>query len=735
MSKDKAVPWYGRITRWGQTNITEIDPTRYDIDFWREHWRRTRTQGVILNAGGIVAYYRPSLFPLTWYAEHLGSRDLFGELVEAARKDGLAVFARMDSNRVHEPFFVEHPDWMAVDAQGKPYMIGGLYVTCIDSPYYEEYLPAVLKEIAQRYHPDGFTDNSWTGGDRSHISYSVHSRRRFRDASGMDLPKKPDWGDQAYRKWIKWSYARRLEVWEINNRATREAGGKDCIWVGMTGGDMAGEGSRFRDYKGICERTPLIMLDSQSRQHAGGFAQNGETGKMIHGLLGWDSLVPESMAMYEHSHLPFRVASKSAPEARMWALEGFAGGIQPWWHHIGAYHEDRRQYSTAEPLFGWHAANDQFLVGRRPVASVGVVWSQDDIDFYGRDDAQALWRQPWMGVTRAMIRARIPYLPVHADHIARDASGLQVLVLANVGGLSDSQCAQIRRFVEAGGSVVATGETSLYDEWGERRPDFALADLLGVRNLGAFHGHHHRLQASWDDWVQHTYLRLTPELRAGVYGPHVSSEPAAKGARHPLLAGLEETDIVPFGGRLEVVEAAADAQVAATYVPPFPIFPPELSWMRNPKSTLPALVAREHPSGGRIVYMAADLDRCFGRDTLPDHALLIANAIRWAAKDSIPLRVEGRGLLDCHLYTQGPRLILHVLNLTATETKPLHELIPVGPTKISLRWAGKAAPAARLLVPGASSAPVQAALRDGWAELTIDSIEDHQVVVMEETKR
>ena len=57
------LPWYRRTLRWGQTNITEIDPTRYDIGWWRKQWKRTHTQGVIINAGGIVAYY-PSRVPL-----------------------------------------------------------------------------------------------------------------------------------------------------------------------------------------------------------------------------------------------------------------------------------------------------------------------------------------------------------------------------------------------------------------------------------------------------------------------------------------------------------------------------------------------------------------------------------------------------------------------------------------------------------------------------------------------
>src|SRR5215471_4855351 len=56
-------PWYRRTFRWGQTNLAENDPPTCDVAWWREYWKRTRTQGVIINAGGIVAYY-PSRYPL-----------------------------------------------------------------------------------------------------------------------------------------------------------------------------------------------------------------------------------------------------------------------------------------------------------------------------------------------------------------------------------------------------------------------------------------------------------------------------------------------------------------------------------------------------------------------------------------------------------------------------------------------------------------------------------------------
>src|SRR5437899_2527676 len=138
-SPDKRAPWHRRAFRWGQTNITERDPTRYDIAWWREYWKRTQVQGVIINAGGIVAYY-PSRFPLHQRAEFLGDRDLFGQLARAAHEDGLAVLARMDSNRAHEEFYRAHPDWFAVDADDKPIRAGELFVGCIHGPYYEQWI-------------------------------------------------------------------------------------------------------------------------------------------------------------------------------------------------------------------------------------------------------------------------------------------------------------------------------------------------------------------------------------------------------------------------------------------------------------------------------------------------------------------------------------------------------------------------------------------------------------------
>ncbi len=729
LNQGDQLPWYSRITRWGQTNITETDPPTYDVKWWREYWKRTSVQGIIVNAGGIVAYY-PSKVPLHRQAHYLGGRDLFGELCKSAHEDGLAVFARMDSNRAHEEFYNAHPGWFAVNASGKPFKAGELFITCINSPYYEIHIPQIITEIARLYHPEGFTDNSWSGLGRESICYCDNCRNKFRDKYGLDLPVKVDWNDKIYRQWIKWSYERRIEIWELNNRTSRSAGGDYCIWAGMNSGSISGQCQSFRDYREICKRAAIIMLDSQARNDAEGFQQNSITGKLIHGLLGWDKLIPESMAMYQAGRPTFRLSAKPANEARMWMYEGIAGGIQPWWHHVGAYHEDRRMYKTAEPVMAWHRANEEFLISRQPVSTVGVVWSQLNMDFFGRDRGEYLAELPWRGITQALIRSRIPFTPIHADDIERDADRSSLLVLPNLGSMSDDQVMSVRKFVEKGGSLFATGVTSLYDEWGEQRNDFALSDILGAHlpdDVEEFNKQNSAIQSTE---VLHTYLRLHPELRRNNDGPHNDSEPPLGGKRNAVLKGFELTDILPFGGSISRLITDKDREIPLTFIPAFPIYPPETAWMRIPKTGIPGLLLKTLPGGAKIAFMPADIDRQYARFNLPDHGALLQNIFMWALNDKLPLVIEGKGLIDCNLYRQKSRLILHIVNLTnmAAWRQPMEELIPAGPFKIKIFIPEKGPSCnVKFLVSGSD---IKTAVNSNWCEFVINEIRDHEVVVL-----
>ena len=282
--------------------------------------------------------------------------------------------------------------------------------------------------------------------------------------------------------------------------------------------------------------------------------------------------------------------------------------------------------------------------------------------------------------------------------------------------------------------MFATGDSSLYDEWGEPRPDYGIADILRAHRVSdtpKLPGTSERRRASGDRFAPdgHTYLRLSPEMRAKVNGPKSGDEPPVTGARHAVLKGFDETDIIPYGGTLSPLRLAADVTVPLTFIPPFPTYPPETSWMRQPKTDIPALVLSQHGSS-RVAFMPADIDRRYAREHLPDHGDLLKNVVRWAVGEDLPLMVEGRGMIDCHLYKQGERLLLHLINLTSAGTwrAPVEELIPVGPIKVSLRIPGQITNRnARLLV---SNATRPVTISQGRGIIEIGSILDHELLVI-----
>jgi hypothetical protein len=195
------------------------------------------------------------------------------------------------------------------------------------------------------------------------------------------------------------------------------------------------------------------------------------------------------------------------------------------------------------------------------------------------------------------------------------------------------------------------------------------------------------------------------------------------------LQGFDETDLIPYGGTLRPLEVDQGAIVPLTFVPEFPMLPPETSWMRVPDTGIPGLVVSQTAAGSRVAYLAADLDRRYLRDLMPDHGNLLANLVRWANREPV-LRVQGAGLVDCQLYRQQNAMILHLVNLTnsATWRAPIDDLMPIGPLQVGIKLPeGVRCRGARLTVAG-GAVPVKT--NQGWVEFALRSILEHEMVVV-----
>jgi hypothetical protein len=80
---------------------------------------------------------------------------------------------------------------------------------------------------------------------------------------------------------------------------------------------------------------------------------------------------------------------------------------------------------------------------------------------------------------QSLIQEKIPFDIIFDDNL-KNLSRYKVLVLADQECLSDEKLDLIRGFVNQGGGLVATGNTSLYTEWRQRKRELGLNDLFQV---------------------------------------------------------------------------------------------------------------------------------------------------------------------------------------------------------------------------------------------------------------
>jgi hypothetical protein len=681
---------FDRAMRWGQLAFVENDPGRYDPQFWLDYFARTHCDAVTLSAGGVVAFYPtrvPFHRPSAWMTEGM---DPFGELANACRQRGLLVLARVDPHAVYDDARAAHPDWIAVDERGQPrrhWANPDMWVTCALGPRNFENVTEIVREIATLYDVQGIFANRWAG---SGMCYCETCRRNFKTAAGKDLPG-PSPDDPARRDHILWRRQRLRELWDVWDAAIRSVRhGARFIPNGPPGLDSAA-------------RAPFLAVDHQARRGLTTPWDFGRSAKQYRAVMGNRPLAGLFSVGVEEAYR-WKDSVQSGPEIRLWALDGIANGFRPWFTKFSGVLYDRRWLATVEDLYVWHHKNERYLRNEAPLARVAVVYSEQTRDFYGKDAAEARVDDHLKGMYHALIEARVPFEMVNDTRLdAADVDRFKLLVLPNVAALSDAQCRRLATYVDRGGSLLATFETSLYDEAGASRKDFGLRDVLGVSFDGQV-----------DRRMQNSYLALDAQARR----------------THPLLAGLQDAPRIINSVQRVRVRPRGEFPSPVTLIPSYPDLPMEHVFPRVEKTDERQVYLREQGTS-RIVYFPGDLDRTFWEVLAPDHGRLLANAVQWAANETAPVTVTGPGLFDVTAWRQKDSLTVHLVNLTnAMAMKgPVREFMAVGPMTVTIRLpAGARTRGVRLLV--AETAP-KADEAGGALTVTVPSVRDHEVVAVD----
>jgi hypothetical protein len=668
--------WFDRPMRWVQLAFVEDDPGRYNPGFWLDYFKRIHADAVCLSAGGCVAFY-PTKVPLHYRSKFLGNGDSFGEMLAGCRKLGMIVTARVDPHAAHQDVFDAHPDWIAVEANGQPrrhWAMPTEWVTCALGPYNFEFMTSVIQEIMTLYQVDGVFANRWSG---SGMCYCQHCQRNFKEFSGLELPRTagaPGAGD-ARAQFTAWQKKRLLELYTLWDA---EIGKRNPGAVFFPNGF-----DQIRDSVSV----PILFADRQCRAEFQLPWQNGKFAKEARSTSGSKPIVGIFSVGFEAPYR-WKDSTQNPNEIRLWAVDGIAQGFRPWVVKFNAKPLDHRWFKPVEDLYVWHWKNEKYLRNERPLARVGMVSAS----------ASRAASDHASGFYHALVEARIPFEIVLDSQLdPAHVRQFQVLALPNIANLSDAQCAQLKAFVEKGGGLVATHETSLYDERGRRRDDFGLAGLFGASFAG-----------NVIERQQNAYLNLEDHS-------------------HPLLAGLEDAGRMIHGVKRVEIRTAPGLRAPLMTVPTYPDLPMEEVYVRDTTAVIPGVMI--HSSGpGRVVYFPWDIDRTFWEIMCQDHGVVLANAVRWAANEEQPLRVEGPGVLDVALWKQQSSVTVHLVNLSNPMMMkgPLREILPVGPQKVRVKLPdGAKARSVRFLV---SEAKAQWRQNGAWIETITPPIALHEVI-------
>ena len=313
-----------------------------------------------------------------------------------------------------------------------------------------------------------------------------------------------------------------------------------------------------------------------------------------------------------------------------------ASSVFDWLGLEQGFKDDRRWQAPGRDFLSWHAKNDAHFHNKRSLASVAVVVSPRSLNLYKAPYTEDR-TDHLEGFYAALVEARIPFDFVHEQDIDQEnLSQYAVLILPNMALMSDAQASAIRQYAERGGSVLATFQTGLFDETGSARKDFALGDIFGIHKAG---------EPTLAGETAH-------ESIGGVHLQYIRQ-------RGALTEGFEETTWIAGPVWRQPIKPSPDAVM--TFIKPYPVYPPEAVYQREPPSDIPALMSRE-VGNSRLVYMAGDVDSSFWRLDNMDLGRQMSNAVRWLLKGNNTVDVEGDGLMEVIAWETLRGFAVHLLN-------------------------------------------------------------------------
>lgn len=619
-----------------------------------------------------MAYY--AYYPTEYYVQHpeLNRRDLLRETIDACHKKGIKVFTYIP---VGHPFLPHDSDlepynsWAKLDENGNriTWWHHGYFKTyyiCLNSPY-REAIRKITGEIVNNYDIDGvYFDGPYqdqtSSGD---FCYCPHCRAAYKKKTGKEIPTskgKRDWNDPDTVEYLRWVIddVKRGLMKELNAIIKQ----KDIPHLFNNCGWLANKywgGDRYRDIDGF-------MFEGVHTSQE----------KLLHVMLGRsvDKYIWSYMGSYHatvHDHfvtdiegsVDYAAISVYGDELKNEGYTIISGNAVPIFYSMNRVYYQQDDISNVNEVFGFLEKNKELLqkVRNKPFIGMCVSGNSRDWWFKNEDDKNRKYRCFIYGgfnVLKDLCHQVEPFYM--SEQSEADFNRYKIVFLPNAACISNYEAEKIKNYVLNGGNLIATYMTSLFDECGNLRENFALSDVFGVDRAECIEK---EIQIRRD-----SYLKIVKE--------------------HPVSKGFKTGRLIPQDLQFLTINAHNPDEVIAV-----------TTGVGHDLDVSASIIARNYGKG-KVVYISGGLEALYRTSRFKDIAALFDNIIRWMSGDEIPYETDTPGLIVN--MAEGPGYALyHIINNNGVINKyaPTREcFVPVYNVKIRILTNGRKIKSIKLLV-------------------------------------
>ncbi|MFA6294385.1 MAG: alpha-amylase family protein, partial [Victivallales bacterium] len=436
---------------------------------------------------------------------NLKGRDIFGETVKLLRKEGIIPVAYYTSI-FHNNSAKTHPEWRITDVKGNQH--GGRYWwSC---PNNDEYVVFTLAQIGEviSYDVDGiFNDMTFWPV----VCMCTNCRKKYLEETGREIPLNIDWRS---KDWVDFQRFREKSMAYFTQKITAFIKSKKDISVTHQTSTVM-HGWAYSYTLGIA-----VACDYTSGDFYGGKYQHVLGAKVLAGIsknMPYEFMTSRCVNLRDHTSMKSE-AELTAEASVTLAKAGayfFIDAINPdgtleneVYERLGRVSKKLAPFTeTVKRHVPDIVADKALYYSSSAYVDENAITNIMTSTPSGNPAVEEL-----SGTSVFLTRAHIPFRVISSE--TKNLDGLNAVVMNNIMYTTKGENDRIRKFVKDGGTLIATGMTSLYEPDGTTTGDFGLADVFGVSYSGKKSKRFHYLSFTDRHWLISSYASA-PLVKAG----------------------------------------------------------------------------------------------------------------------------------------------------------------------------------------------------------------------------